>query len=370
MIRKEVNAAERANKQAYNNAPPPTLQQPEAAVDVSNEEKDKYRITPQTPAEKKNPSGKADSLKAEYQGMVAARQTGSRAGSVRSQVLSEDEGSDEDAAVAGVAERDIYSAGAHEVNHREVPGPGLPAATSSRAGSAVVDEAGVEALAGELGTLRLSGHAEAQIMQKKTEMTAAPAVALGSTQKMRGFPVKTPGEFEAEAQIPLAPAADEMQRKVQLTASLLKSTRAAFHKVFVLGSWRRAESRPPERLRHWWSWQVPGSFRCQQLWRLRRGDCEDERGDCEDEDSEDEEDLESLLSGSDSEDEEVPLDEMPADVLDQPKRRRTSIIVAAAAVQNNHGVEDFSTRGRVHAGTMEADRCLRVAEGEDVQWAH
>ncbi|KAK3252362.1 hypothetical protein CYMTET_38318 [Cymbomonas tetramitiformis] len=71
--------------------------------------------------------------------------------------------------------------------------------------------------------------------------------------------------------------------------------------------------------------------------------------------SEDEEDLESLVSGSDSEDGEVPLDEMLEDVVDQPKRRRTTITVAAAAVQSNHGVEDFSARGRVHAGTMEAE---------------
>ncbi|KAK3244710.1 hypothetical protein CYMTET_45690 [Cymbomonas tetramitiformis] len=312
-IKKEVNAAERAKRQAYNNTPPPT-QQPEggavknkpkclrcfgggfhdqhpdqcrsgykhdceartgvlyhegklgsskwweaenAAIgmynlknrfkssdwgilvtdwqQLSNEEKDKYRVA-QTPAEKKNPPGKADALKAEYQGMVAARQTASRAGSVRSQVFAEDEGSDEEAAAAG-----------------------------------------------------------AQTMQGKTEIIAAPAVALGSTQKMRGFPVKTPEEFEAEAQIPLAPAGDEMQRKVQLMASLLKSF------------------------------------------------------------NENEEDLESLVSGLDSEDAEVFLDEMPEDVVDQPKRRRTSITVAAAAVQGNYGVEDFSTRGRLHAGTMEAE---------------
>ncbi|KAK3234156.1 hypothetical protein CYMTET_55585 [Cymbomonas tetramitiformis] len=66
---------------------------------LPNEEKDKYRIT-QASAEKKTPAGKTDSLKAEYQSMVAARQTGSRAGSVKSQVFSEDEGSDDDAVAA------------------------------------------------------------------------------------------------------------------------------------------------------------------------------------------------------------------------------------------------------------------------------
>ncbi|KAK3265525.1 hypothetical protein CYMTET_25798 [Cymbomonas tetramitiformis] len=153
-IKKEVSAAERTKKPPYNNAPPPT-QQPEGGAGnakpkclrwlLSNEEKDKYGVT-QAPAKKKNPTGKADALRAEYKGMVAARQ-------------------------------------------------------------------------------------RAHVTQEETEMVAAPAVALGSTQKMRGFPVKTPEEFEAGAQIPLAPAAGEMQRKVQLMASLLKSTRTAFHKM-------------------------------------------------------------------------------------------------------------------------------------------
>ncbi|KAK3249422.1 hypothetical protein CYMTET_41148 [Cymbomonas tetramitiformis] len=70
---------------------------------------------------------------------------------------------------------------------------------------------------------------------------------------------------------------------------------------------------------------------------------------------EDEEDPGGLVSGSDSdEDEEIPLDEMPEDVVDQPKRRRTAITAASAAIQGSHGVEDFSVKGRVHAGNMEA----------------
>ncbi|KAK3234157.1 hypothetical protein CYMTET_55586 [Cymbomonas tetramitiformis] len=179
-------------------------------------------------------------------------------------------------------------------------------------------------------------------MQGKVEVIAAPAVALGSTQKMRGFPVKTPEEFEAEAQLPLAPAAaDEMQRKVQLTASLLKGARAAFRKVVAR---LVAEGRvtAPGEIETLVELASAGQLPMPAALAADRGDREDE------------DDLESLLSGSDSEDEEVPLDEMPEDVVEQPKRRRTSITVAATAVQNNHGVEDFSAKGRVHAGTMEA----------------
>ncbi|KAK3261196.1 hypothetical protein CYMTET_29883 [Cymbomonas tetramitiformis] len=59
-------------------------------------EKDKYRLTQPT-SEKKASVEKAASLKVEYQGMVATLQTGGRDGSaVKSHVLSEDEGSDED----------------------------------------------------------------------------------------------------------------------------------------------------------------------------------------------------------------------------------------------------------------------------------
>ncbi|KAK3275011.1 hypothetical protein CYMTET_16839 [Cymbomonas tetramitiformis] len=79
----------------------------------------------------------------------------------------------------------------------------------------------------------LRSHADAQVSQEKTEVVAAPAVALGSFQRMRCFPVKTPEEFEAEAQVPPASAAGVLERKVQLMASLLKSTRTAFSRIFA-----------------------------------------------------------------------------------------------------------------------------------------
>ncbi|KAK3234983.1 hypothetical protein CYMTET_54790 [Cymbomonas tetramitiformis] len=187
-------------------------------VKLPKAEKDTYRMN-QTAGEKKATTEKAASLAAEYQGMLA-----------QSQVLSEDEGSDEEF-VAQAADREVYRSDVHEVNCLEVSVPEHSAAAGSTAGA--VSTAGVEtgALVAEIGTHRVRGHAEAQATQEETEVVAAPAVALGCTQRMRGFPVKTPEKFEAEAQVPHANAASVLERKVQLLSSLLKSTRTAFSKI-------------------------------------------------------------------------------------------------------------------------------------------
>ncbi|KAK3284341.1 hypothetical protein CYMTET_8003 [Cymbomonas tetramitiformis] len=161
-IRKEVNAAERTKKPSYNKAPPPA-QQPGGAIrmynlkscfknsdwgilitdwqQLPNEEKDKYRAA---------------------------------------QVLSEDDGSDEEL-TGSVAERDEYNSTLHEVNHREAPGPNPAAAASSRVTSTVAGDVNVDAFVDELHTLSLEVGAAACVNQEKTKMIAAPAVALGST---------------------------------------------------------------------------------------------------------------------------------------------------------------------------------------------
>ncbi|KAK3263392.1 hypothetical protein CYMTET_27796 [Cymbomonas tetramitiformis] len=131
------------------------------------------------------------------------------------------------AAVASDRRSDI-----HEVSCLDVSVPEHSAAAGSKAGAVSTAEVETGALVAELGTRRMRGHAEAQATQEETEVVAAPAVALGSTQRMlRGFPVKTPEEFEAEAQVPHASAASVLERKVQLFASLLKSTKTAFSKI-------------------------------------------------------------------------------------------------------------------------------------------
>ncbi|KAK3239730.1 hypothetical protein CYMTET_50375 [Cymbomonas tetramitiformis] len=280
-IKKEVNAAERSKKQQ-----------------LSNDEKDKYRVAP-APAEKKSPAGKADSLKAEYQDMVAARKTASRAGSVKSQVLSEDEGSR--SSHAWLKGRST-GPNTHEVNHREVPGSGLPASSSSSVLSALAEEMGVGVLADALATINLEGLSGAQAVEDKPEVMAAPAMALGSTQQMRGFPVKTPEEFDAEAQLPLAPAADEMQRKVQLMASVIKSLRAAFRKLAaeLVAEGRITAPRGVETLVEL---AEAGQLPMPAALAADLGNCQS----CDNGDDWDGNCPDGLESGSDSDEEEIPL---------------------------------------------------------------
>ncbi|KAK3240443.1 hypothetical protein CYMTET_49721 [Cymbomonas tetramitiformis] len=160
---------------------------------------------------------------------------------------------------------------------------------------------------------------------------------------MRGFPVKTPEEYEAEAQVPLAPAADEMQRKVQLMASVIKSLGAVFQ-LAETGQLPMPTALAADR-------QSNGEV---------NGD-DDEDDDCpgmesgDDSDDEDD-DCPGMESGDDSDEEEIPLDEMPEDVVDQPRKERATVRVTAAAatIQDKFGVTDFSGRGELYAGTMEA----------------
>ncbi|KAK3277909.1 hypothetical protein CYMTET_14118 [Cymbomonas tetramitiformis] len=64
---------------------------------------------------------------------------------------------------------------------------------------------------------------EAKACAEGVEHCAAVAVALGNTQTMQGFPVKTAAEFDAEARVPRAPAADLVERKLYLLHSHIKS---------------------------------------------------------------------------------------------------------------------------------------------------
>ncbi|KAK3232994.1 hypothetical protein CYMTET_56690 [Cymbomonas tetramitiformis] len=90
------------------------------------------------------------------------------------------------------------------------------------------------------------------------------------------------------------------------------------------------------------------------------GDDSDEDDDCpgmeSGDDSDEDDDCPGMESGDDSDEEEIPLDEMPEDMVEQPRKRRTTVRVTAAAatVQESFGVKDFSERGELHAGTMEA----------------
>ncbi|KAK3247263.1 hypothetical protein CYMTET_43233 [Cymbomonas tetramitiformis] len=135
-VKKEVDNAERAKK-SFNSTPPLAMRMYNLKNCFKNSdwgirvqdwtklpkaEKDKYRMVQPT-SEKKASIEKTASLKAEYQSMVATLQTGSRSGSLKSQVLSEDEEYDEEVMAARAAEREVYSVGVHEVNCREIFGP-------------------------------------------------------------------------------------------------------------------------------------------------------------------------------------------------------------------------------------------------------
>ncbi|KAK3245310.1 hypothetical protein CYMTET_45117 [Cymbomonas tetramitiformis] len=60
------------------------------------------------------------------------------------------------------------------------------------------------------------------------ELQARAAVALSNTQKMQGFPVKTPEESDKDAQVPRAVPANFLSRKVYLMASLLRSCKQTY----------------------------------------------------------------------------------------------------------------------------------------------
>ncbi|KAK3265874.1 hypothetical protein CYMTET_25473 [Cymbomonas tetramitiformis] len=179
--------------------------------------------------------------------------------------------------------------------------------SSSVLSAALSEEMGAGVLADALATMNLEGLSGAQAVEDKPEVMVAPAVALGSTQHMRGFPVKTPEEYEAEAQLPSAPAADEMQRKNPRGVETLVELAEA------------------------------GQLPMPAALAAYLGKCQS----CDD--------------GDDSDDEEMPLDAMPEDMVEQPKRRSVTVTAAAAAIQDKFGVTDFSVKGKLHAGTMEAE---------------
>ncbi|KAK3279012.1 hypothetical protein CYMTET_13085 [Cymbomonas tetramitiformis] len=82
---------------------------------------------------------------------------------------------------------------------------------------------------GSAGEEEVTGdHSEVSSMP---ELQARAAVALGNTQKMQGFPVKTPQEFDKDAQVPRAVPADFLSRKMHLMASHLRSSKQTYTQI-------------------------------------------------------------------------------------------------------------------------------------------
>ncbi|KAK3241073.1 hypothetical protein CYMTET_49130 [Cymbomonas tetramitiformis] len=314
-MRKEVNVAERAKKPAYNNAPPP--------VESSRDQPKCLRYFGGGWHES-NPEQRSSSKWWEVENAAL------RMYNLKNCFKDSD---------WGILVTDWQQLSNEEKDkYRVVPAP------AEKKGSAGV-------LADALAPLNLEGLSGARAVEDKPGVMAAPAVALGSTQHMRGFPVKTPEEYEAEAQLPSAPAADEMQRKVQLMASVIKSLGAAFRKL-AAGLVAEGRITAPRGVETLVELAEADQLPMPAALAADLGNCQS----CDDGDDSDDDCPDGLESGDDdSEDEEVPLDEMPEDMVEQPmKRRRVTVTAAAAAIQDKFGVTDFSVKGKLHAGTMEA----------------
>ncbi|KAK3248164.1 hypothetical protein CYMTET_42364 [Cymbomonas tetramitiformis] len=190
---REAHNAERA-KHSYNKVPPPDakkdkqckycfIQIPHSLDRCYTGSWDAY--VPQDFHKKRHNRHMNTRLTAELSSMQAAGQAGGGDGA-RAQALSEDELEYE----SHFNEREEYAA-------------------EDRLGSAGEEEV-------------VNDHLEDGSMP---ELQARVAVALGNTQKMQGFPVKTSEEFDKDAQVPRAVPADFLSRKMHLMASHIRSSK-------------------------------------------------------------------------------------------------------------------------------------------------
>ncbi|KAK3238010.1 hypothetical protein CYMTET_51947 [Cymbomonas tetramitiformis] len=99
------------------------------------------------------------------------------------------------------------------------------------------------------------------------ELQARAAVALGNTQKMQGFKVKTPEEFDKAAQVPRAIPPNVLSRKFHLLASNLRSSMRTCPQIAAILLSQRAIDLPKDienllTKRNWGVWEFweLGSF--------------------------------------------------------------------------------------------------------------
>ncbi|KAK3250017.1 hypothetical protein CYMTET_40584 [Cymbomonas tetramitiformis] len=163
-------------------------------------------------------------------------------------------------------------------------------------------------------------------------LQASATVALGNTHQMRGFPVMTPEEFKQEAHAAPAEAANPLERKVHLLASLLKSSRQAFNQIVATLSVEGRVSTPKEM---------------ETLLALADVDKLSppvEAAFAEDHHPADEQYVDM------EDEEECPLDELPMGILYHPQR-----MVASAAVKHmveSDGIRDFGVKDQISAGSI------------------
>ncbi|KAK3234068.1 hypothetical protein CYMTET_55671 [Cymbomonas tetramitiformis] len=182
---------------------------------------------------------------------------------------------------------------------------------------------------------------------EREEYAPQDHVACLTLLKMQGFPVKTPEEFDKDAQVPRAVPADLLSRKMHLLASNLRSAKQScsqlaaamviqglIHLSKDIDAFLALEeiegrgfSEPVDR--------VPAEINKHQVHdspetvSSRAG-------------------MVSTRCGGQTDDQELPLDEMPDEVVDLVAARW-----AAAACVNDCGVVDFSEHGHVRVGTIQ-----------------
>ncbi|KAK3259298.1 hypothetical protein CYMTET_31700 [Cymbomonas tetramitiformis] len=176
------------------------------------------------------------------------------------------------------------------------------------------------------------------------ELQARAAVALGGTQKMQGFKVKTPEKFDKAAQVPRAVPPNVLSRKFHLLASNLRSSMRTCSQIAAILLSQRTIDLPKD---------IENLLALEELMGNEPESAVEQPTEVNEHELEDmhatvvqgvEEEAESAERQVD---EELPLDEMPDGVVDSVTAR-----CAAAACVNDLGVVDFSDHGHARAGTI------------------
>ncbi|KAK3277921.1 hypothetical protein CYMTET_14104 [Cymbomonas tetramitiformis] len=176
------------------------------------------------------------------------------------------------------------------------------------------------------------------------DLQARPAVALGSTQKMQSFQVKTPEEFDKAAQVPRAVPPNVLSRKFHLLASNLRSSVRTCSQIAAILISQHAIDLPKD---------IENLLALEKLMGNEPNDATEQPTEVNEHELEDTHAtvVQGVREEADSAEhrtiEEVPLDEMPNGVVDSAATR-----CAAAACVNDLGVVDFSDHGHVRAGTI------------------
>ncbi|KAK3234765.1 hypothetical protein CYMTET_54988 [Cymbomonas tetramitiformis] len=175
-------------------------------------------------------------------------------------------------------------------------------------------------------------------------LQASAAVALGNTQQMRGFQVKTPEEFDRAAQVPRAVPPDVLSRKVHLLASNLRSSVRACSQIAAILISQNAIDLPKD---------IENLVALEELLGKDPNDAAEQPAEVNEHELEDTHAAATQGASREADGpghratEEMPLDEMPSGVVDSVAAQ-----CAAAAYVDDLGVVDFSDHGHVRAGTI------------------